>query len=153
MGKIGRPCEGCRLPQPRRAELDAALMVHAAGYQAVADRFGLSYGATRRHAIGCLARECARSKEVTEMLNAENLLAKLGEWHDRMQDQYHKADVSGEIMAAVATARTGIQAIESFSRLGPMGALEARIAALENPSQEDSEEADGADSTGADGAS
>jgi hypothetical protein len=78
------------------------------------------------------------------MLSAENLLEKLGEWHERMEQQYANADAAGNVVATVATARTGIQAIESFSRIGVMSDIEKRLAALEGEDKttddDDSEE-------------
>ena len=50
------------------------------------------------------------------MLSAQNLLEKLGQWHERMEEQYAHADAAGNVMAAVATARTGISAFESFAK-------------------------------------
>ena len=76
------------------------------------------------------------------MLQADNLLESLGKWHARMEQQYEKADKADNIMATVATARTGIAAIESFAKIGPMAEIEARLAALEHP-----ESADGEDGT------
>lgn len=70
-------------------------------------------------------------------LSAENLTEQLGKWHARMQRQYRKADAAGDIHAAVATARTGIQAIESFSKIAALGELEQRVATLEAGKAED----------------
>ncbi len=64
------------------------------------------------------------------MLSATNLLDKLSEWHDRMEQQYQNADAQGDIGATVATARAGLVAIESFARLGPMADLEERLQAM-----------------------
>jgi hypothetical protein len=70
----------------------------------------------RRHAHYHLGATVAASKELQAMLSANNLLDKLGEWHERMEQQYANADAAGNVLAAVATARTGISAIESFAK-------------------------------------
>ncbi len=51
------------------------------------------------------------------MLSAENLLQQVSVWHTRMEELYAKADHNGEILAAVATARAAIPAIESFHKI------------------------------------
>jgi len=85
----------------------------------------------RRHAEIHLRLSWEQSKELHAMLSAENLLDKLGQWHERMEQQYAHADEAGNIAGTVATARTGIQAIESYAKIGPLSDIEQRLAALE----------------------
>jgi hypothetical protein len=126
---MSRLCEACRHSQ--RQEIDVALLLHTASYDRIAARFGLSFSGVRRHERHCLGRSYALAEELKAMLSAENLLDQLGKWHERMEEQYQNADATGNISAAVATARTGIAAIESFAKLGPMVEFEQRLAALE----------------------
>jgi hypothetical protein len=83
-----------------------------------------------------------RSKELQAMLSGENLLDKLGKWHERMEEQYAHADAQGSILGAVATARTGIAAIESFARIGPLSDIERRLADVEAHAKGDDTETD-----------
>jgi hypothetical protein len=73
------------------------------------------------------------------MLSGENLLEKLGQWHERMEQQYANADAAGNVMGTVATARTGIAAIESFAHIGVLSDVERRLAALENGDSDDND--------------
>jgi hypothetical protein len=120
----------------QRSDIDLALTLHRASYRAIAHHYGVTKPAIQRHERAHLATSLKQSQELQAMLSNDNLLAKLGEWHDRMEEQYKAATAAGEIMPAVATARVGIQAIESFSRIGQMSDLEARIKALEDGDEE-----------------
>jgi hypothetical protein len=86
-------------------------------YRTLAARYGLSYGGVRRHEHNHLNLSWELSKGIQAMLSGDNLLEMLGKWHERMEQQYANADASANIMGAVATARTGISAIESYARI------------------------------------
>jgi hypothetical protein len=126
---MGRLCTVCT--HPKRKEIDLALLYHSTSYRVIAREFGVGEDSLQRHERAHLALTWEISKGLHAMLSGNNLMEKLGEWHERMEAQYTKADAAGEIMAAVATARTGIQAIESFAKIGPMSELEARVQAIE----------------------
>lgn len=122
-------CRTCAHPQ--RQEIDRALLLHIASYRKMAARYGLSDKGLRDHEQNHLGLSWELSKELQAMLSAQNLLAKLGEWHQRMEDQYANADATGEIQAAVATARVGIQAIESFARITQDAEIERKLNEIE----------------------
>jgi AraC-like DNA-binding protein len=126
---MSRLCEACQ--HPDREQVDLALLTHGASYETIAAHFGLSYSGVRRHQRTCLGLTLQQSKEIQAMLSANNLLAKLGEWHQRMEAQYANADAAGEIQAAVSTARVGIQAIESFHRITADQVIERKLDEIE----------------------
>lgn len=112
---MSRLCTVCNHPQ--RQEIDLALFKHATGYRDIARRYGLDKSSLLRHERNHLNLTWELSKGIQAMLSGDNLLEMLGKWHERMEQQYQNADASANIMAAVATARTGISAIESFARI------------------------------------
>jgi hypothetical protein len=115
-------------------------MLHTAGYRDLARRYGLDKSSLMRHQRAHLTMSWELSKELNAMLSGDNLLEKLGQWHERMEQQYTNADAAGNIGAAVATARTGIAAIESFAHIGVLSDVERRLAALENGGNDDSDD-------------
>lgn len=126
----GQPCIVCN--RPDRTTIELALIRHDAGLTTLAKRFGnITHASLRRHLENHLGVTVAETKEFRDMLDAQNLLAKLGEWHQRMEDQYANADATGEIQAAVATARVGIQAIESFARITQDAEIERKLNEIE----------------------
>jgi hypothetical protein len=126
---MSRLCSVCQHPQ--REAIDLALALHDGGYRDIARRFHSSRSSLCRHERKCLRSSWGEARKVNAMLRADTLLEELGAWHARMLDQYDHADAAGNITAAVATAKVGIQAIESFSRIGVMSELEKRLAQLE----------------------
>ena len=138
-----RLCTVCSHPQ--RQEIDQALMEHSVGYRGVAKRFGVHPASVYRHQYDHLRGMVQQSEELRRMLATDNLTDNLAKWHRRMERQYRKADAAGNVLSAVATARTGIAAIEAFSRIGALGDLEQRVQALEAADQPEGEHDDGAD--------
>ena len=99
---MARICTVCS--HAERQQIDLALLQHRTGYRDIARRFGLDFRAVYRHEGNCLHSNFRLSEGLTAMLSADNLLAKLGEWHERMEQQYHKADVADEIANAATVA-------------------------------------------------
>jgi hypothetical protein len=132
---MSRTCTVCA--SPSRKEIDLALLLHSAGYRDIARRYHLDKSALMRHQRAHLKMSLELSKGLGAMLSGDNLLARLGEWHEKMQDQYGRADAAGNVLAAVATARAGIAAIESFSKIGIMADLQRRLEILENARDQD----------------
>lgn len=126
---MSRICLACAHPQ--RNAIDLALLLHKQSYRRIAAHYGLTEACLRRHQANHLAMSWELSKGLQAVLSANNLLAKLGEWHEKMEHQYTKADAANEIMAAVATARVGINAIESFAKITLDADLAKRLDALE----------------------
>lgn len=126
----GRLCSCCQ--HLDRATIDERLVMYSAAYRRIAREYHVDESSVRRHAHRHLGATVANSKELSAMLSAQNLLEKLGQWHERMEEQYAHADAAGNVLAAVATARTGISAIESFAkRTIDIDDHEARFQALE----------------------
>jgi hypothetical protein len=132
---MGRLCSVCT--HPERQGIDLALLQHAVGYRSIAQRFGVTQFALMRHEHGHLAHSIHDSKELGEMLSAANLTTKVGEWHQRMEDQYARADGARDVRGAALVARTGLAAIDAFARLGPLSEMEERLAALEEGQSKD----------------
>jgi hypothetical protein len=103
-------CRCCS--HPDRMALDLALVL-GASQRVVARRFRVTQTSVYRHANQHIAETIAASKELTAMLNAENLCDQLSTWHRRMEEQYRKADAAGNFNAVIGIARTGIAAIDS----------------------------------------
>lgn len=132
--KTGRKCECCR--HPKVQDINAALVM-GGSFRYVSVRFGVSAMSAHRHLHFCIPDLARQSKELQAMLSADNLTEKLGRWHERMEEQYRNAVATGNIMAAVSVARTGIAAIESFSRLGVVDDMEQRLLAAIRDAQGD----------------
>jgi hypothetical protein len=135
---MGRLCTICT--HPKRDQIDTALLLHIEPYRTLAARYRLTKQSLKRHESSHLRMSWEKSKELHAMLSAENLLDKLGQWHERMEQQYAHADEAGNIAGTVATARTGIQAIESYAKIGPLADIEQRLAALEADKTDDHDE-------------
>jgi len=118
----------------KRREIDAALIEHAVGYRVVAGRFGLAPTSVQRHQNEHLAKQIRQSRELAMRLSTDNLLEQVGKWHERMEEQYRKADDANEIATAATVARVGLSAIESFAKLGALGEIEQRLKTLEEGS-------------------
>jgi hypothetical protein len=103
---MGRHCTICH--HPHRDDIDLALMLHEGTYRRIAARYGVAETSLRRHEHDHLGMSLKLSKGRDAMLSAEKLLDKLGEWHERMEQQYAKADAAGSVLGAVATARAAI---------------------------------------------
>ncbi len=140
---MGRRCTVC--DHSRKADVDMALTFHLASYRVLARYFKLGEDSLQRHERTCLRSSWEQSKELQAMLSAENLLDKLGKWHERMEQQYTNADAAGNIGATVATARTGIAAIESFAHIGVISDVEERLTALENGGNDSDSDDDDSD--------
>ena len=69
----GRPCTICR--HPRRSEIDLALVGDKSGFQAIADRFGVSYHALQRHKNGNHVHRALDTEQTLEVL--QNLSTEL----------------------------------------------------------------------------
>jgi hypothetical protein len=135
---MSRTCTICF--HREHAAIDAALVCHAASYRSIAKRFSVGHLALMRHEKQHLAHTIGDSQELASMLSAANLTAKVSEWHDRMEQQYSRADTARDVRGAALVARTGLAAIDSFARLGMLSDLGARLAALEQEKQsEDSD--------------
>ena len=126
---MGRLCSACHHPQ--RQAIDAVLLEHVDGYRRIAARFGLAWSSLRRHEQTHLRATIQQSKELAMSLSADNLLAEVGKWHERMEAQYAKADAANEIATAATVALVGLAAIEPFDKLGPLSDFEKRLAAIE----------------------
>jgi hypothetical protein len=118
-------------------QIDEQLLTHAASYRAIARQYQLTHRSLQRHEQTHLHSSLKLVQARGIMLSADTMTEKLAEWHHRMEEQYSKADTTNNILAAVATARTGIAAIDSFAKLTVLSDLEQRLQALEADKETD----------------
>lgn len=126
---MGHLCRACQ--HPKRQEIDMELLTHAASYRRMAARYGLSDKGLRHHEQTHLRISWELSKGLQAMLSAQNLLTKLGEWHQRMEQQYQNADAMGEIATTATVARVALQAIERFHAITLDTDIERKLAEIE----------------------
>jgi hypothetical protein len=131
---MGRHCSVCTHPQ--RNEIDLAVLLHQEGFRVIAARYKVAATSLQRHEAKCLRTSWELSKGLNAMLQGETLLDELGKWHQKMLEQYGHADAAGNIMAAVATARTGIQAIESFSHIAEKNEVAKQLEEIQSELEE-----------------
>jgi hypothetical protein len=128
---MGRLCTVCCLPPEKRQAVDAALLVHQVSYRAIASTFEVSELALQRHEQTHLRHSIQESRALSEMLSAENLLAKLGELDRETREMLTEARTQGKIQTALSAVRESRGNIEAFARIGPMSEVEQRLRALE----------------------
>jgi hypothetical protein len=126
---VARLCTICT--HARRDTIDAALLVHSEGYRNIAEQYGVDYVSLWRHAHTHLAEQIRESKALSEMLSADNLLAKLGELDRETREMLTEARTAGKINVALSAVRESRGNIEAFARIGPMSEVEQRLRALE----------------------
>lgn len=120
-------CKCCA--HPERDELDALLLTPEGSFRNVAQRFGVSLTSVFRHAHTHLPLTIAASRELSAMVSAEHLIARLIELDERADDVYDVARAVGDLRACVLAIREAHSIVESYSRLGALSELEQRLAA------------------------
>jgi len=126
---VGRLCTICS--HPERQAIDAALLVHEAGYRNIARRFSVDYTVLFRHAQTHLREQIRESKALSEQLRADNLLAKLAALDERTLQALDTAEQQGDLRMVFTGVVVSRGNIEAFARLGPMSEVEQRLRALE----------------------
>jgi hypothetical protein len=112
---MARACTVCT--HPSREAIDRALVASEA-QRALADRYGLSEAAVRRHAASHLPAALARAQQAADVASADSLLARLRALLDRADEQYTiargivgKAVAGGDLRAASSALAAGNGAI------------------------------------------
>lgn len=131
---MGRYCRACF--HPDRAEIDAALVEHAAGYARLAARFGLSYGGIRRHERDHLAHAFQDAQELHSMIDTQALIAKLEELDDAVHRVLSRGESGGDDRLVLLAVKEGRSNVETLARIGVVSDLERRMALLESPDRD-----------------
>jgi hypothetical protein len=112
---VGRLCTICT--HVERRAIDAALVVHQAGYRNIAKRYGVDYQAVYWHERNCLHRTFSQSKELQMRLSADHLCEELDRWHERLNEAYVWARRDQSPAKVAALVREARADIESFYKL------------------------------------
>ena len=90
---------------PEREGIDRAL-IEEVSFRNIAGRFGVSCTAVHRHRKnGHVSASLARAHEITEMANADDLLARMGELETRALRILDRAERAGELRTALQAIR------------------------------------------------
>jgi len=106
-----RTCTACSHPQ--RPEIDRAL-VEGATYRTIADRFGLSETALKRHKSDHLPGHVAKAQEAKQVADADDLLHQLKALRNRAIGILQKAETAGDYRTALAGIREARGCIETL---------------------------------------
>ena len=104
-----RVCSICTHSQ--RSEIDRAL-VEGATYRTIADRFGLSETALKRHKSEHLPGHVAKAQEAAQVADADDLLQQLKALRNRAIRILQKAETAGDYRTALAGIREARGCIE-----------------------------------------
>ncbi len=104
-----RICTVCAHSQ--RSEIDRAL-VEGATYRTIADRFGLSETALKRHKSEHLPGHVAKAQEAAQVADADDLLQQLKALRNRAIRILQKAETAGDYRTALAGIREARGCIE-----------------------------------------
>jgi hypothetical protein len=122
-------CSICSNAQVAAINLD--ILKGQLSLRGVARQYGVGDDSLLRHAHNCLAQTIRQSKELSTMLQASNLCEQLSIWHDRMDEQYAKADAAGNFNAVIGIARTAVSTIDAYAKIRVTSELEQRVNDLE----------------------
>ncbi len=108
---MARPCTVCTHAQC--AEINSALLA-GTSYRTIADRFGLSETALKRHRKDHVPAHVARAQEAHEVAAADDLLAQLKALRNRAITLLDKAERAGDYRIALAGIREARGCIETL---------------------------------------
>jgi hypothetical protein len=106
-----RTCTACSHPQ--RPEIDQAL-VEGATYRTIADRFGLSETALKRHKADHLPGHVARAQEAAQVADADDLLKQLKALRNKAISILQQAEKAGDFRTALMGIREARGCIETL---------------------------------------
>jgi hypothetical protein len=106
-----RVCTVCA--HPKRHDIDRAL-VEGSTYRTIADRFGLSETALKRHKKDHLPSRVAKAKAAEEVAVADDLLAQIKALRNRAIVILQKAEAAGDYRTALAGIREARGCIETL---------------------------------------
>lgn len=137
-----RLCTACVLPADKRAALDLELTTHSEAYVKIAARYGLSYGAVRRHEHDHLAHAFRDVKELQSMTDTKLLAAKLEALDAYVQRVLDRGEHAGDDRLVLLGVREGRSNVESLFHIAGLSNVEKRLDALEHPGPQDQGETD-----------
>jgi hypothetical protein len=126
---MSRLCTICT--HPRHHEIDAALLAHARGYEAIAGRFGLVKSSVQRHEASHLAERLRAYRETQMVVDAQSLAAELRRLHDYASRALDRAETEGDNRAVFLGVDTGGRSIERLLKLTVLSSIEERLNAVE----------------------
>jgi hypothetical protein len=106
---VPRTCTICT--HPKRREIDRALL-DAATYRTIADRYGLSETALKRHRKEHVPAELAKAQQAAEVAIADDLLGQVRALRNRAISLLTKAEAAGDYRTALAGIREARACIE-----------------------------------------
>ena len=104
-----QPCTICT--HPERAAIDQAL-VGTAPYLRIAEQYGVSEQAIRRHAAGHLPEALAKGETAKERTRADILLEQIEGLRNHALHILGRAEKAGELRTAIAAIREARECIE-----------------------------------------
>lgn len=136
----GRLCTICTHPQ--MDAINAALVAHHLSYRRIAAQYGLEEVSLRRHMTNHLHDIIQQSRELRMLASTESLIAELNALHAHVQGVLERGERTANDDLILRAVREGRLNVESLAKLGPLGDLEARVAALEAGDRDDDHGAD-----------
>ena len=106
-----RTCTACSHPQ--RPEIDRAL-VDGTTYRTIADRYGLSETALKRHKSDHIPGHVAKAQDAREAADADDLLTQLKALRNKAISILQKAETSGDYRTALMGIREARGCIETL---------------------------------------
>ena len=106
-----RTCTACSHPQ--RPEIDRAL-VDGGTYRTIADRFGLSETALKRHKSDHLPGHVAKAQEAKQVADADDLLKQLKALRNKAISILQQAEQAGDFRTALMGIREARGCIETL---------------------------------------
>ena len=116
-----RSCTVCE--HPEKDAIDQAL-VGSASNRSVASIYDVSEAAVRRHKANHLPAKLAMAEQAAEVVEADNLLAQVGDLQRRALAILDKAEEAGELRTALSAIREARGNLELLAKL--LGELDER---------------------------
>lgn len=126
---MGRLCTVCT--HPECLDIDEALLEHATGYRDIGRRFGVEWHSLIRHEHNHLRSSLRQSQEVQSMASVEHLTARMAELEAYVTGVLERNAEDGDDRVVLLAVREGRGNVEVLAKLGPLGAVEQRLAAVE----------------------
>jgi hypothetical protein len=133
--KLGRRCTICS--HDRHRDIDAAIVRHATGYLKIACEYGVVLASVQRHAQNHLREQLRAHRETEMLLSAESLLSELNRLHGYASRALDAAEAEGDHRTVLAAVDVAAKNVERLAKLGALGEIEQRLAALEHPEGKD----------------
>jgi hypothetical protein len=109
-----RACTVCQ--HPNRAEIDD-LLVRAESNRRIAAQFAVTEQAIRRHKAAHLPATLVQAQEAKEVARGDDLLGQVRELQAKALGILEKAEVSGDLKAAVSAIREARGCVELLAKL------------------------------------